>query len=62
MKSQSGQAVIEYVLILVVGVAMAALITRALVSRNAENPGIITGQWYRMNQVVAEDLPDRLDN
>lgn len=59
---QRGQAVVEYVLILVVSVAMATLATRLMVSRNPESPGVIIGHWGRVGQAIESDLADRVSN
>ena len=53
-----GQVVVEYVLLLVIAVAVAALITKELVSRDAENPGILVNKWNAILKTVGDDLPD----
>lgn len=54
--SNSGQIIVEYVLMLVVAVSIAALITRVMVSRNPEDPGILTSTWSRINQTIGFDF------
>lgn len=58
VKDQSGQIVIEYVLLLIVVVAIATLLTRELVSRNPDKPGALVAKWQRILVFVAEDLPE----
>lgn len=50
--------VIEYVLLLVIGVGVAALITSTMVSRNPETPGFLIVKWTEIIQVIGEDYPD----
>ncbi|MBT4760898.1 MAG: hypothetical protein HOO06_04295 [Bdellovibrionaceae bacterium] len=57
-KNNSGQIVVEYILLLIVGVMIASLITTVFVSRNAENPGILTTKWRQIIEVIAKDKID----
>ena len=57
-KSQSGQIVVEYVLLLMVGVMIATFITSLLVSRSDDNPGVLTTKWRQIIQTIAEDTVD----
>lgn len=59
LKSNRGQVVVEYVLLLVIAVAVAALITRELVKRDPENPGILINKWDQILKTIGEDLPDK---
>ena len=56
-QSQSGQLVVEYVLLLTVAAAVAVLVTTALVSRGDE-PGIIIQAWQKLLVAIGKDLPD----
>lgn len=56
-----GQIVVEYVLLLVVGVSIAALITSTVVSRNPENPGFLVKKWIDMIKLIGEDTADDLN-
>lgn len=58
LSNSSGQVVIEYVLLLVVAVSIAAILTKQLASRDPENPGVLVSKWHRLLNVIAEDLPD----
>lgn len=60
LNNQSGQIVLEYVLLLVLGVSLATLITTLMVSRNPENPGFLIAKWSAIIQTVGEDKADDL--
>lgn len=60
-RRQSGQIVVEYVLLLLVAVGVATLITKLLVSRNPEDPGVVTGAWSRVINAVGKDKADDVD-
>ncbi len=51
---------VEYVLLLVVGVSIAALITTTVVSRNPDNPGFLVKKWLDMVKLIGEDPSDDL--
>jgi len=59
LKNSYGQVVVEYVLLLVIAVAVATLITRELVKRDADNPGILVKKWDDILKAVGDDLPDK---
>ena len=46
----------EYVLLLVVGVVVAAIITSAMVSRNEESPGFLIRKWRDILELVGADF------
>lgn len=52
---------VEYVLLLVLAVGLASLLVSRLVSRNADNPGILVAKWHKILEVVGDDLPDKKD-
>ena len=56
--NQKGQIVVEYVLLLVIGVGLAALLISQLVDRNSESPGVLVAKWHQILQTVGNDLPD----
>ena len=56
--NQSGQIVLEYVLLLVIGVAVAATLTTLLVSRNPESTGMIVLKWNQIVQAIGADYAD----
>ena len=54
--SQRGQVIIEYVLLLVVALGLAAVIMRTVVSRDKDEPGFLMAKWQALiNQVAADD-------
>ena len=57
---QRGQIVVEYVLLMVVGVAIAATITTLMVSRNPESPGFLVRKWFEIIQTIGADTADDL--
>ena len=58
--NQSGQIVLEYVLLLVIAVAVAATLTTLLVSRNPESTGMIVSKWNQIIQTIGSDTADDL--
>ncbi len=54
----SGQVVVEYVLLLVVVVSLAFFVTKQLVSRSVDEPGIITQKWCKILEGIGQDLPE----
>lgn len=62
IKGQKGQIVVEYVLLLIVAVALGATIVSLMVGRsNPENPGFVIQAWQRMIGTVGNDLADDVD-
>jgi hypothetical protein len=55
---QRGQIVVEYVLLLVIGVSLAMIITGTMVSRNPENPGFVVRKWLAIIKTIGEDPAD----
>ncbi|HMN67066.1 MAG TPA: hypothetical protein PKC28_00875 [Bdellovibrionales bacterium] len=60
MRGQRGQIVLEYVLLLVIGVSVAILITSTMVSRNPESPGFVIRKWLSIIQTIGSDPADDL--
>jgi hypothetical protein len=60
LRQSGGQIVIEYVLLLVVGVAVATLITSQMVSRNPNQPGFLIRKWLLIIQTIGADTADDL--
>ncbi len=58
MKKNRGQIVVEYLLLLVVGVALATLLIKQLASRDPENPGMIVQKWNSILQTIGDDIID----
>ena len=57
-QSQKGQIVVEYVLLLMVAVGVAALLTRTMVSRNQDSQGFLITKWVQINLQIAQDPSD----
>jgi uncharacterized protein (UPF0333 family) len=57
---QGGQIVLEYVLLIVIGVTVAMLITSTMVSRDANSPGFLIRKWFEMIRTIGEDPSDDL--
>lgn len=60
--AQSGQVVVEYVLLLVVGVSIAILITTLMVNRSPDNPGFLVKKWRQIVETIAQDKTEDLGN
>ena len=60
MRNTRGQVVVEYLLIMVFMVAIAATLTKTLVGRgdNESSQGFIIKSWSSIIQVIGNDLPD----
>ncbi|WP_409479621.1 hypothetical protein [Pseudobdellovibrio sp. HCB154] len=60
MRNIRGQVVVEYLLIMVLMVAIAAGLTKKLVGRGDDDSsqGMIIQSWSRMIKVIGNDLPD----
>lgn len=56
-----GQIVLEYVLLLVIGLTVAIIITSTMVSRNPERPGFLVSKWLQIIQTIGNDTPDDLN-
>lgn len=59
LRNRRGQVVVEYVLLLVIAVGVAALITKELVKRDPDNPGILVQKWDEIIKEIGKDLPDK---
>ena len=58
LRGQRGQIVLEYVLLLVIGVGVAALITSTMVSRSPESPGFLIKKWFDIIKTIGDDTAD----
>ncbi len=56
--NQRGQIVVEYVLLLIIAVALAYLLISKMVSRNPDNPGFFVTKWQSMLTVIGADQAD----
>ena len=58
LTSNRGQIAVEYVLLLVVGVSIAALLTSLVVNRDPENPGFLILKWRELIELIGADVID----
>jgi hypothetical protein len=58
LSNQRGQILVEYLLLMVIAVGCATLLTKQLVNRNEDNPGIIIKAWNGIISTISKDLPD----
>ena len=57
-QSNRGQIVVEYVLLMILGISIALLIITLSVSRNPDNPGFIIQKWYEIINFIGNDTAD----
>lgn len=57
--AQRGQAVLEYVLLMMVAVALAAIVINLMVSQNKESPGFIIERWQKIINAIGSDIPEK---
>jgi hypothetical protein len=58
MKSQVGQALIEYILLLVISASLAAIVVRQIGSRNPDDAGVLVKKWVEIQKEIGKDNPD----
>lgn len=60
VKKNAGQVIVEYLLIMVLVVALASTLTKTLVGRGdaGSDQGMIIKSWSRLIKVIGQDLPD----
>ena len=58
LRQEKGQLILEYVLLISVVVVVAASLSRLLVSRNEDNPGVIINKWVQFLNLVGQDMGD----
>ena len=58
-----GQIVVEYILLLVIGVALALIITRLMVNRsnNPAEQGFLIKKWYQIVETIGSDKADDIE-
>ncbi len=55
VKSRTGQVAVEYILLLAVGVTIAAIVTSLVVSRNDDSPGFLITKWKAIITLIGSD-------
>ncbi len=60
IRNNSGQILVEYILLLLIAVSSAMILTTALVGRrsNVDDSGIIIKSWHNIIKAIGNDLPD----
>ena len=58
LTSPRGQVAVEYVLLLITGVAIASLIVSLVVSRSDTNPGFLVIKWQQIIDMIGSDVID----
>lgn len=56
--SQSGQVLVEYVLLLIIVVSVASIIVGGMVGRSEDSPGVVIRAWTSILGTIAADLPE----
>ncbi|MBX3040141.1 MAG: hypothetical protein KF789_05455 [Bdellovibrionaceae bacterium] len=59
LRSKSGQIVIEYMLLLVIAIAISAIMVRGLANRTEGSEGIVVKRWKQIQEEIGNDLPDK---
>ncbi|MGE0763422.1 MAG: hypothetical protein AB7N80_09090 [Bdellovibrionales bacterium] len=59
--NNAGQVVVEYTLLLVVGVMIAFTITTLMVSRDQNSPGFLIVKWSAIIMTIGADTADDLN-
>ena len=57
-QSDSGQIIVEYVLLLVLSVSLAIIISKTMISPRPDNPGFILSAWDAMVKQIGIDYAD----
>ncbi|HVK62345.1 MAG TPA: hypothetical protein VM432_12380 [Bdellovibrionales bacterium] len=57
-QNESGQIVVEYVLLLLVAVSIAAVITRSMISSDPDSPGFVISAWTALLNEIGADRAD----
>ncbi len=60
-KAQSGQIVVEYVLLLIIGVTIAFFISTTMVSRSESSPGFLIQKWSALISIIGADDANDVD-
>ncbi|QDK38507.1 hypothetical protein [Bdellovibrio sp. NC01] len=59
IKNNRGQVIIEWVLLMVISLGLAAILTKNLVSRDRDDGGVLTTKWNAVLRTVGADIPDK---
>lgn len=56
LKREGGQIIIEYILLMVIVVGIAAVIVRGVVHRDKSDPGFLIQAWNELVQTIGADM------
>lgn len=57
-KREGGQVIIEYILLMVIVVGIAAVIVKGVIHRGKDEPGFLIQAWSDMVKTIGEDCVD----
>ena len=57
-KNNRGQVLVEYLLLMVIAIGCVTIMTKALISRSDDSPGMIIKAWDGILKTISNDLPD----
>lgn len=57
-KKNSGQVLVEYLLLMVITIGISTVLTKKLISRSNSDTGIIVDAWDRILTQIGRDVPD----
>ncbi len=60
LKDSKGQIVVEYVLLLIISVAIATLLVTTMISRDQQNLGFVIQKWSAIISAIGQDTADDL--
>lgn len=60
-RQDTGQIVVEYVLLMIVAVTISALVMRSCVSRQEDQAGVIIQLWDTMVRTIGVDTADEIN-
>jgi hypothetical protein len=60
-QNQAGQIVVEYVLLLLVAVGIAAIVTKSMIGTDKTNPGFVISAWQSLVEEIGKDHADDIE-
>lgn len=58
LRSNKGQVLVEYILLMVITISFATILIKSLVSREDGNRGMVIKQWDTLLKKLGNDVPD----
>lgn len=59
LRNSRGQVIIEYILLMVLSIGIAAIVMRTLVSKNQDSPGALIQRWQGIIKEIGADDPNK---